>query len=96
MRKWFLIGLVPGLGFASVLADKLKDGPRNQLALPLFGFNYGVEFAQISVLVCALLVVWPLQKWTRQMQTIGSVNVALAGIGWMVRCLFFQRKKTVK
>ncbi len=82
-------GLVHGLGFASVLAEKLQDAPRDQLALPLFGFNVGVECAQITVLIAAFLLLWPLKKWTRPIQTIGSVIVALAGTGWMAQRIFF-------
>ena len=77
-------GLVHGLGFASVLAGKLKGLPREQLAGPLLGFNVGVELAQISVLIAAFLVLLPLKRWTRRVQTVGSVLVALTGIGWMV------------
>ena len=73
-------GLVHGLGFASILAGKLEGVPRDQLALPLFGFNVGVEIAQITVLIAAFLVLWPLKKWTIQVQTVGSVFVALAGV----------------
>jgi hypothetical protein len=86
----FCFGLLHGLGFASVLAEKLGDIPRDKLTGPLLGFNIGVELAQITVLCAAFLVLWPLRKWSRHVQTIGSVFVALAGIGWVVQRLWFS------
>ncbi len=82
----FGFGLLHGLGFASVLAEKLDGIPRDQLLGPLLGFNVGVELAQITVLIGAFLVLWPLKKWTRQVQIAGSAFVALAGVIWI-----FQR-----
>jgi hypothetical protein len=82
-------GLVHGIGFASVLADKLRDMPRERLTGPLLGFNIGVELAQITVLAAAFLFFWPLKKWSRPAQTVGSVIVALAGTGWMIQRIFF-------
>jgi len=83
----FAFGLLHGLGFASVLREKLGDLSGKQVALPLVSFNVGVEFAQLTVLACAFLLLWPLRKWTRQFQTVGSVFVALAGLFWMVERL---------
>ncbi len=85
----FGFGLLHGLGFASVLTEKLGGIPRNQLVMPLLGFNLGVEFAQLAVLATAFLVLSPLRKYTRQVQTVGSVCIALAGLTWAVQRLFF-------
>ncbi|MCX8497231.1 MAG: HupE/UreJ family protein [Akkermansiaceae bacterium] len=85
----FCFGLLHGLGFASVLAEKLGGIPRAQLVGPLLGFNVGVELAQVSILATAFLVLWPLRKWTAQLQTAGSVLVALAGLVWAVQRTFF-------
>jgi len=85
----FCFGLLHGLGFASVLAEKLGGLPRTQLIGPLLGFNVGVELAQISILSMGFLVLWPLRKWTAQLQTAGSVLVALAGLVWAVQRTFF-------
>lgn len=85
----FCFGLLHGLGFASVLAEKLGGVPREQLAGPLFGFNVGVELAQITVLATAFLVIRPIRKWTPQVQAAGSACVALAGIVWAIQRLFF-------
>lgn len=82
----FAFGLLHGMGFASVLAEKLDGIPRSQLLGPLFGFNVGVELAQVTVLAVAFLVLWPLRKYTRIIQIGGSICVALAGLTWV-----FQR-----
>jgi hypothetical protein len=86
----FTFGLIHGLGFASVLTEKLATIPQDKLLVPLLGFNVGVEVAQITVLCAAFLILWPLKKWTLQFQTAGSVLVALAGLSWMVERLFFS------
>lgn len=85
----FCFGLLHGLGFASVLAEKLSGISRDQITGPLLGFNVGVELAQIAVLAAAFLVFWPLRKWTSQAQALGSVFITLAGISWAVQRLFF-------
>ena len=91
--RFFLVfgfGLVHGMGFASVMADKVKGIPRDQLTLPLFGFNVGVELAQITVLAASFLIFLPIRKHARPAQTAGSVLVALAGAGWMIERMFFS------
>ena len=85
----FCFGLIHGLGFASSIGDKMNGVPRAQLTGPLLGFNVGVELAQLTVLGVAFLILWPLRKWTLQLQTIGSAFVALAGISWAIQRVFF-------
>lgn len=84
----FGFGLLHGMGFASVLREKLGDLSGKQLALPLIGFNVGVELAQITVLAVAFLALWPLRKWTAKVQVVGSAFVALAGLFWMFERIF--------
>lgn len=84
----FGFGLLHGMGFASVLREKLGDLSGIQLALPLVGFNIGVELAQVTVLATAFLILWPLRKWTGKIQVFGSLLVALAGIFWMFERIF--------
>ncbi len=86
----FCFGLLHGLGFASVLAEKLGDTPRENLVGPLLGFNVGVELAQVTVLAAAFLVLCPLKRWTFQVQILGSVLVALAGISWVMERAFLS------
>lgn len=80
----FGFGLIHGMGFANVMADKVKGIPRDQLTVPLLGFNVGVELAQLTVLAASFLIFLPIRKHTRLAQTVGSVIVALAGAGWMI------------
>jgi hydrogenase/urease accessory protein HupE len=85
----FAFGLLHGLGFASVLRE--IDLPRDDFVLGLIGFNVGVEFGQLSVILAAFLstglwfrnrpwyrhrVVWP-----------ASAAIALVGAFWTVERL---------
>ncbi len=85
----FCFGLLHGLGFASVLAEKLDSVSRSQLTGPLLGFNVGVELAQISILAAAFLLLWPVRKYTLPIQTLGSAVIALAGVSWAIQRIFF-------
>jgi hypothetical protein len=51
----FGFGLVHGLGFASVLAELL---PPSHIAVPLLGFNAGVELGQLAIVAVALPVLF--------------------------------------
>ena len=92
LRKWrivviFVFGLLHGLGFASVLLE-LGLAP-SQYLISLIAFNVGVEIAQITVLLIALLCLYRFQKksWYRQriIQPF-SVLIALVALYW-----FFER-----
>jgi hydrogenase/urease accessory protein HupE len=90
MSLVFGFGLLHGLGFASVLAEKLKGVPRDRLLMPLLSFNAGVELAQIAILAVSFVLLWPIRRHTGQVRTIGSAVIALAGIAWAVQRLFFR------
>jgi len=92
LKKWrivviFIFGLLHGLGFASVLLE-LGLAP-NQYIISLISFNVGVEIAQITVLLIALLCLYHFQKkpWYRQrvIQPL-SIVIALVALYW-----FFER-----
>ncbi len=85
----FCFGLLHGLGFASVLQAKLARFSGLNPTVPLVGFNVGVEIAQVMVLAIAFLVLWPVRKWTPQIQVAGSVFIAIAGLAWAVQQFFF-------
>jgi hypothetical protein len=53
-----LFGLVHGAGFANYLKAMFLD----HIAVPLFGFNVGIEAGQILVLACAGLVLWAVDR----------------------------------
>lgn len=88
MALVFGFGLLHGLGFAGSLAEKLRgvSGPR--LAVPLIGFNVGVELAQIVVLAVAFLVLWPVREFTPQIRLGGSALIAVAGLAWATQGLW--------
>lgn len=81
----FGLGLVHGLGFASVLQGlEIPDG---EVFRPLFGFNMGVELGQVAVLGLAFLATfWCLGKeaiWAR-VRWVGSFLIAGQGLYWTV------------
>lgn len=84
----FGFGLIHGMGFAEVLREKLHGISGKDLTLPLVSFNIGVELAQLALLICAFLILIPFKKWTPQIQKIGSVCIALAGLFWIYQRSF--------
>lgn len=56
-------GLVHGLGFANTIKVMLSS--EQDLLLPLFGFNVGIEFAQIFTIFIALLLLEFINKFTK-------------------------------
>jgi hydrogenase/urease accessory protein HupE len=86
----FTFGLVHGLGFASALSD--LDLPKASLAVGLVGFNFGVEFAQLTVIGLALLATFWLRDSARYRNWIvipGSATIAAIGLWWAVQRTFF-------
>jgi hydrogenase/urease accessory protein HupE len=89
VRAWIALffGLVHGFGFASVLRE--IGLPPRALGISLFSFNLGVEIGQavIVVLVASLLAFVrsrsPLRA--RQLVSVGSIVVMLAGAYWFVQ-----------
>ncbi|HEX5791250.1 MAG TPA: HupE/UreJ family protein, partial [Luteolibacter sp.] len=80
-----LFGLVHGMGFANVLAEKIHGLDKTQLVKPLLGFNLGVEIAQIVViLLSAMLFALVPKKHKKTAQRIGAAIVALGGLAWLV------------
>lgn len=75
------LGLVHGLGFASVLG---RTGlPRSELAVPLVGFNLGIEMVQVGLVVASLPVWWLVAR--RKGLRIGvAAVVAVVASGWVV------------
>jgi hydrogenase/urease accessory protein HupE len=91
----FAFGLVHGLGFSSVLRDRLQD--LQSIAVPVVSFNLGVELGQITILLIALPVLMlirraPDEKARERRQwwlvRIGSVPIFLLGSFWLVDRVF--------
>jgi hypothetical protein len=79
--------LVHGLGFADGLRERgINSGPLG-IAVPLVGFNLGVELGQLSVAAIGLPMLWNLRRrpsFVRRWIPACSVAVAVAGSYWMV------------
>jgi hypothetical protein len=85
---WMLasgFGLVHGFGFANVLAELGLDG--SAIALPLLGFNLGVEVGQLAVVAAALplmLLARHVDFYRRVFVPAGSFATALLAAFWLV------------
>jgi hypothetical protein len=87
----FAFGLIHGFGFAGVLSEMAL--PRERLVSALFGFNLGVEFGQIAVVVA----IWPLLLWLQRWKSgrfyrltaeLGSAAICGLGLYWFVTRAF--------
>ena len=88
----FGFGLIHGFGFASVLGEfGLKQGT---LAVPLLGFNLGVEMGQIAGVVVLLPGAYLLRQtrfYREIFLPVGLASLALLAVAWMVdRVMGFQ------
>lgn len=95
MKVWrpyvvFGFGLIHGLGFAGILQD--LSLPQRDFLTALVGFNIGVEFGQLAVVVGALLLVgWfrSNEKYRTYVTMPASVLIAVTAIFWTVQRIFF-------
>jgi hydrogenase/urease accessory protein HupE len=80
----FGLGLLHGMGFASVMQD--LDLPEGEILQPLVGFNIGVELGQITVLALAFgLTFWFMKKPAfEKFRKITSAAIAVVGLYWTV------------
>jgi hydrogenase/urease accessory protein HupE len=89
VRAWIALffGLVHGFGFASVLRE--IGLPARALGISLFSFNFGVEIGQaiLVVVVASLLALVRARspRRARQLVTVASIVVVLAGSYWFVQ-----------
>lgn len=89
----FLFGLIHGLGFATVLRNLGVAATTTGVAVPLVGFNLGVEAGQIVVAAAVLPMIWKLRKSERFVRwgVPGcSAVLAAAGAYWLIQRLFFR------
>lgn len=78
----FALGLLHGMGFASVMKE--LELPKGQVIEPLIGFNLGVELGQMTVLATAFAVtVWFLKKPAFGMvRKVASGLIGAVGLYW--------------
>lgn len=81
----FFFGLIHGFGFAGVLGDfGLKRGG---IAVPLLGFNVGVETGQIACVLIFLPLAFALRStafYRRWLMPGGSCAIGVLACAWMV------------
>jgi len=96
MTRWrplivFGFGLIHGMGFAGFFGSLgLPDG---QFWSALIGFNIGVEIGQLSVILLAFLLFFPVRRWISEAQFRhffawpASGFIGLTGLFWTVERL---------
>jgi len=88
-RRLFVVfgfGLIHGLGFASALKE--TGLPKRDFLSALLGFNLGVEFGQLAVIVAAFLLVGWFRgcPWYRRRIIIpASLLIALIAVCWFIQ-----------
>jgi hypothetical protein len=69
-----VFGLVHGAGFANYLRDLFSS----HIALPLFGFNVGIELGQITVLCIAAVALVAIDRLLRFPLRLRIVTISTA------------------
>jgi hydrogenase/urease accessory protein HupE len=85
----FAFGLIHGLGFASVLGERLPGVTGFGVLPPLLAFNVGVELGQLAVAACLVPLILLARAQPRlapKFQPALSLVIASAGVIWL-----FQR-----
>lgn len=78
-------GLIHGLGFASALRD--MGLPKDGIALPILGFNLGVELGQLALVALAFVIVRvgrPYLEGRRWPRTTLVYAIGSLGAWWMI------------
>ena len=89
----FFFGLVHGLGFASGL--KALALPKREFLVGLLGFNFGVDFGQLFIILLAFLFVgWMRnQPWYRLRVAVpASLVIGLIGAYWTVERIIYHTR----
>ena len=72
-------GLVHGLGFSGFLRSVL--GGEDSIAIPLLGFNIGLEVGQLAIVACVLVLGWiccaqlhlPRRRWALGLSSVAAI-----------------------
>jgi hypothetical protein len=89
----FCFGLIHGLGFASGL--KQIQMPQHEFLMALLGFNFGVDFGQLFVILLAFLAVgWFRNRpwYFSRIAVPASCVIAAIGALWAVERIYFYVK----
>jgi hypothetical protein len=77
--------LIHGFGFAAVLGGLGLE--RGSMAMPLAGFNLGVETGQLVIVVAVLPLLYALRSsilYRRRLVPAISIGVGLLAVGWLI------------
>ena len=76
----FAFGLVHGMGFASALNE--IGLPKNEFIPALIGFNFGVEVAQITIILMCYFLIAKLfsEKIWYQAKLVNPLSMGISGI----------------
>ncbi|HEX8916030.1 MAG TPA: HupE/UreJ family protein [Humisphaera sp.] len=83
----FAFGLVHGLAFAGDLRENGLGSDGNGVALPLVGFNLGVEAGQLAIAAVFVPVLLVLRRYPTFMKwavPVGSIVIAVIGVDWLL------------
>lgn len=83
-RVWLIaliFGLVHGIGFANVLAD--MDLGRGNMLISLAGFNLGVEFGQLAIVVAAFPLLVLARSALQRPRVAALLNLSIIAVGAM-------------
>jgi hypothetical protein len=77
-------GLIHGLGFSTYLKSLL--GPETNIISELFAFNIGLEFGQVLIVICILLLSYIVVKYLKVLQVnwIFFLSSAIFGIAFIM------------
>ena len=81
----FGFGLIHGFGFAGALGELGLE--RVSMAVPLAGFNLGVETGQLAIVTVVLPLLYALRSsilYQRRLVPAISIGVGLLAVGWMI------------
>jgi len=85
-----VFGLVHGAGFANYLRDLFVD----RIALPLFGFNVGIEIGQVVVLAFAAAtfaaVDWVIEKTRSSTASLSALRMRVVAVSLLVMVVAVQ------
>jgi len=85
----FIFGLIHGLGFAGALSGFNLEP--TSLLIGLFGFNVGVEFGQLAILItsiCLTIFIKDPLHYRKWIVLPGSTLIALIGLYWTIERIF--------
>ena len=86
-REWiiaFVFGLFHGFGFASVMADLGLSN--DYMAYTILGFNVGVEFGQVLIILAIFPLLFLIRKWKYYGHFVfwGSAFLILISMQWVI------------